>query len=298
MPKGLIFFCCACCILILTIINLSIGPIISGKTNITGTENCAKKKDDYDRAKKNNNQMEKEVKKYTYEWKIDRCEREKAMYNMEYTAFIFDVVIGFVCGLLGLLHYLQLKKEFVEKTGLIGLICGGVGFILTFVYVVLNGLVYTSYYDNDSIKKTNGDGAFAEMKQEGKYECLYFDKVENIYAYIAKYSDLNKKQYNYNKDLKESFTKDPSVRYCTGYFYSNCNTDGYIEITGGIKYIDDNGESKDCKYLYLNQLTDDITNKDKSDRFLTALILSLFVCLAHIGLAIFGFLMAKTGDFE
>ena len=29
MPKGLLFFCCACCILILTAINLSIGPVIT-----------------------------------------------------------------------------------------------------------------------------------------------------------------------------------------------------------------------------------------------------------------------------
>ena len=30
MGKGLIFFCCSCCILLLTIVNLSIGPVISG----------------------------------------------------------------------------------------------------------------------------------------------------------------------------------------------------------------------------------------------------------------------------
>lgn len=45
MSKGLLFFCCSCCILVLTIINLSIGPIISGKImNIDeedwGTLNC------------------------------------------------------------------------------------------------------------------------------------------------------------------------------------------------------------------------------------------------------------------
>ena len=31
MSKGLIFFCCACAILLFTIINISVGPIISGK---------------------------------------------------------------------------------------------------------------------------------------------------------------------------------------------------------------------------------------------------------------------------
>ena len=41
-----------------------------------------------------------------------------------------------------------------------------------------------------------------------------------------------------------------------------------------------------------------IENKDLSDRFLTALILSLIICLANIGLALFGFLLFRTpGDF-
>ena len=36
MGKGLIFFSCACCILVLTIVNLSIGPIITGRADISG----------------------------------------------------------------------------------------------------------------------------------------------------------------------------------------------------------------------------------------------------------------------
>ena len=53
MPKGLLFFCCACCILILTIINLSVGPIISRTVGSSwGTNNCAYEKDYYDNVKK------------------------------------------------------------------------------------------------------------------------------------------------------------------------------------------------------------------------------------------------------
>ena len=52
-----------------------------------------------------------------------------------------------------------------------------------------------------------------------------------------------------------------------------------------------------CKNLYA-PIENEIKNKDISDRFLTALILSLFVCLANIGLALFGFLLFRTpGDF-
>ena len=50
-----------------------------------------------------------------------------------------------------------------------------------------------------------------------------------------------------------------------------------------------------CEYLYESiNLAPDFTNRDKSQRFLTAFILSLFVCIAHIGLAIFGFLLFKS----
>ena len=52
-----------------------------------------------------------------------------------------------------------------------------------------------------------------------------------------------------------------------------------------------------CPYLYVNE-QDDITNQDVFDRFLTTLILSLVVCLANIGIALFGFLLFKTpGEF-
>lgn len=46
---------------------------------------------------------------------------KKGMYDMEYASFIFNIVIGFVCALLGLLHLFDTKKEMVPKTGLIGL---------------------------------------------------------------------------------------------------------------------------------------------------------------------------------
>ncbi len=52
MSKGLIFFCCSCAILLFSIINLSVGPIISKRVGDNwGTLNCKKAKDDYDEVK-------------------------------------------------------------------------------------------------------------------------------------------------------------------------------------------------------------------------------------------------------
>jgi len=298
MIKGLIFFCCACAILLFTIINLSIAPIINGRVYISGTQNCKQISDEYDEAKKGPLPLTDAQKKYNYEWRIDACNRKKAMYNMEYTSFIFDMVLGFVCGLLGLLHHFEVKKEFVLKTGLIGLGCGIVGFVLTFVYVIFNGLVYTNYYDNDSIYKTDSDGAFAEWKN-GKYECFYYDEPGNRHAIIAKYSDLIKKQYNYNKDLNVEFESLKSEANHCQHNPEECYTsEGYITPIEQYSYIDPEGKQQKCKYLYYRHNSQTITNKDKSQRFLTALILSLFVCLANIGLAVFGFLLFKSpGEF-
>ena len=296
MPKGLIFFCCACCILLLTIINLSIGPIISEKTEIRGNKNCAILKDEYDRDKESNPSMPDETKKYYHEWRITRCEREKAFYNMEYTAFVFDVVIGFICSLIGLLHYFGIinKSEIIEKVGIIGLCCGAIGFVLTFVYIIFNGIVYTNYYDDHNIYKTDKEGAFAKKIGQDKYECMYFDKKGNVHALYAKYSDLINKQYNYNRDLQNEYQYDKAKSVC----YDdplNCLGDGTIQDTH--KYFDKNNDPVDCDYLYTRYTTNEITNKDKSDRFLTTLILGLIVCLANVGLAVFSLLIAKSGEF-
>ena len=305
MSKGLIFFCCACAILLFTIINISVGPIISGKVgddtvqipnrdgsntylNIDfswGTANCEYFSDLYDEAKKT---IDGDELKYGFEWGKNECYRKKGMHDMEYTSFIFNAVIGFVCGLLGLLHLFDVKKEYVSKTGMIGLICGFIGFVFSFVYVILNGLVYTTYYDhkgNSPIYKRDSDGVFAEFKN-GQFECIYYDSTYNKHALYAKYSDLIQKQYNYDKDLIESYEKydDNCV------VYPGCNSNGKAINT-----------YPGCTKLYAsdyNSISLYITNKDISDRFLTTLLLSLFVCLANIGLAIFGFLLFRTpGDF-
>jgi len=174
MGKGLIFFCCACCILVLTIVNLSIGPIISnvGNSRGWGTLNCEEKKDDVD-TYEDDPTCDDDCLKYDHKWYLTECQRKKGMHDMEFTAFIFDIVIGFICGLLGLLHQFDLKKDFVSNTGLIGLCCGIVGFALTFVYVIFNGLIFTTLDINEP--KRDGDNAFAEKTATaGQYKCLYY----------------------------------------------------------------------------------------------------------------------------
>jgi uncharacterized membrane protein (DUF485 family) len=285
----------------LTIVNLSIGPIVSGTAYSyfqvdLGTLNCKKKKDDWDTAKDQPNANDDAI-KYYQEYEYNACQREKGMHDMEYTAFIFDVVIGFICGLLGLLHIFEVKKDFVSNTGLIGLICGVIGFVLTLVYVIFNGLVYTTIYV-DSIEKRDGDYVIAE-KDGNTYKCLFFDDKNNINSKYPKISDLGKKQYNYDKDIIKD---DDNHKFdnCKDISSANniatlCTVQEKVEGTYAAIYI-----ANECGKIYVNNIGSDlgIENKDLSDRFLTTLILSLFVCLASIGLALFGFLLFRTpGDF-
>jgi len=81
MNKGFIFLCCACAILLFTIINLSIGPIVTGTVKRYfgydwGLLNTAKAKDDYDDAKDNPN-CNDDCLKYRAKWKLNEYTRKK-----------------------------------------------------------------------------------------------------------------------------------------------------------------------------------------------------------------------------
>jgi hypothetical protein len=276
MSSGSNFFICACAILVFSIINYKIGPIINYRV---GTDwalaNCEELQDQYDAAKELNPNMSDEEKE-SYAFPIRRCRNKKAMHNMEHTSVVFNGVIGFICVLLGLYG---LQKEVIPKTGTIGMACGVVGFILTLVYVIYNGVVYNNYYDRN-IYKVDGDGAFAEL-DGSSYECFYYNKPKDDEALIAKYSDLIKSQYNYNKDLKDSFNTDSEKVNCQS-SPSLCATREYLPAAGST-----------CKKLYYRQIINDYENYDKSARFLTALLLSIITLLCYCGLIFSGFTLSK-----
>ena len=303
MSKGLLFFICSCIILVLSAINLSVGPIINKKVGLSdstlksgwGTLNCEYFQDQYE---DNRATLSGKDIKYQDGWLKEECLRKKGMYNMEYTSFIFNICIGFSCGLIALLHLMDAKQDFISKTGLIGLICGVVGFVLSFVYVVYNGIVYTKYYDYDNpVYKKDSEGAFAVLNGD-KYICFYHDEPANIHSIMAKYSDLIQKQYNYDKGLTASYESN-EVKACKK--SPEVCLDGKEIVASTINPNTDpdtgNPIINQCNYLYVSDSpADDFSNKDLSDRFLTTLILSLIVCLANIGLAIFGILLFKNPE--
>ena len=296
MSAGINFFVCSCAILALAIVNINVGPSINHKVTNWASNNCKKLSDEFETKKEKNPDMsEKDIE--LAEKKIRQCRNTKAMYEMEYAAFITNIGIGFICVILGLYG---IKKEIMPKSGLVGMIFGIAGFCLTIVYVVFNGIVYTNYYEIE-IYKRDGDAAFAELDGE-RYKCLYFNKENDTDALIAKYSDLIKSQYNYNNDLYESFNDDahPEKSQCisTEANIKSCAIKGYLEIE---KYYIINKEMKRCEKLYYyyksdGKLFNDYIFYDKSARFLTALIMSLLTILCHVGLAFSGFMIFKESN--
>jgi len=291
--KKTLFLILSGCIVIFSIICICCGPIITGVIPTSGTWktlNCQKYSDDVKAAKdagasRSDLKLLKKIK--------NKCNRNKAMYGLEYSSLIVDVICGFVCTILGLLHYFDVAKPFEKVTGIIGLATGIIGFVLTFVYLVYSAYIFTNDpYLNDngipSIYKRNDDGAFAKFEEGKGYKCLYYKDKEN--ALFAKYSDLGKKQYNYNKKYYDS---DSNSYKCV-----------YNSATSSLSYQSPNSCNSEyhptqttklpnCDYLYA-QPYDTITHKYLFDKWVTTIIFSCFIIVCDIGLAVFGFLLFKS----
>ena len=169
--KRTLFLAFSGAILIFAIISICCAPIING--DIIGadswkTNNCKLKEDAYKLAKTDDNKRAKNL-----------CNRQKAMYGLEYSSLIIDVVLGFICTILGLLHYFDVAKPFEKISGIIGLSTGIIGFILTLVYICYSGYIFTNDitegFDDNKIQitivtetftlpllKLDKEGAFAE----------------------------------------------------------------------------------------------------------------------------------------
>ena len=289
MTAGTRFLICSCVILIFTIINFGVGPAINKRAGVSlSYVDCSYYSDLLDEYKKSNPSPEDKTLK-TYEDFVTMCRRGKAMYHVEYTTFIFNIIISFICTLLG---FYGLEKEMIIKTSRIGLLCGVTGFIMTFIYVILNGITYTSTLE-DTIYKLDSDGAYAKLDNiQKKYLCLFYEEGGSQYSIYAKFSDLIKSQYNYNKKLSDSFDNDPEHKNCLFSSYiKTCAQNQYLDLSVQTYTVD--GESRECTKLYCKILFTDNKNYDISARFLAALIFSIFSFIGFLILAYNSYLLSK-----
>jgi hypothetical protein len=237
--KNLIFLCVSAAITIFTVIVLNNAPIINGVVGgdwydescqkyidlhkyyedkdpstlgIYGVTNADKKKEWLDLLKKGKN----------------KCYRNKAMIGLEYSAFNFNIVFGFTCALLGLFNYLKIGN-LGKIIGLIGLGSGIIGFVLTLVYIIYSGIIFTQDVVNKKFttlgseysgtnpaeqKKIKANGAYAKWDDSKKgYVCLFYEK-DNEDSFYLKYSDYGNVHLNYR--TKDQYAeKEKNYKYMT-----------------------------------------------------------------------------------
>jgi len=219
------------------------------------------------------------------------------MYGLEYSAFIIDVVAGFICSILGLLHYTESNNEikaFAKKSGLIGLIFGAIGFVMTLVYLIYSVLVYTK--DTDNVIKADENGVYANWNSANNVYICKFYKENDINSMKATYSEYGKKQYNYNKDsyITHKYSLDSERRGCSYDYSDQCNNQNNFTLRTYPRYGNDR---KRCENIYIMPESG-YENKDLNDRWLTTIILSAIIILCTICIALFGFLIFKENGGE
>ena len=292
MNYNLLFFIFAFTILILSIVSICVSPIINGfltddDNQIWGTLNCQKLSDVYDYDKTLNYVSDKEKDSQLKHDKneLNFCKRKKAMHGLEYGSLTCNVVLGSICAILSLLHNLEIGKTIEKKTGLIGIITGTIGFILTFIYVVFSGYILTK--DNKGDEKLFPNRAYLKwngVKYVPPYDLNELEDDPNIV--FATFSELSQKQYNYDSELYKS-SKETSSEF------SNCQVDNYLTTQVKKTY-----DSTFCYYIWNNNINLDqnhaTINKYAYDRWVTTIIVSIFLLLSNIGLILFGFFLFKN----
>ena len=177
------------------------------------------------------------------------------MYGLEYASFISDLILGFICALLSLLHYFGIGKNFEKITGIIGFTSGTIGFILTLVYIIYSGYIFTHdgphkvYHINDFLSsnqlnpylygtaKMDKNRVVAEWDDSNsRYNCIYYKNEEDYDSFYIKYKDLGKKQYNYHKDFYFAESDSDYIKCKADRFnFENCKAHSILIFPNSIK---------------------------------------------------------------
>ena len=318
--KNLIFLCISVAIVLFTVIVLNNAPIINGlvgkdwyKESCQNYVDLHKYNKDVDYLSIRHGVTSQEEKK---EW-LDllkegknKCYRNKAMIGLEYASFNFNIVFGLTCAILGLLNYLNVANNIKKIIGLIGLASGIIGFVLTFVYIIESGIIFTqdvvdkpyigSPDPNYLPKKVTSDGAFA--KWDDNYVCIFYDKDNKDKLYL-KYSDYGNKYLNYNSEVmfaeqKKNYKYLPTHGCIRGYYRwetcKNIEETNYPSNTEKYPYYDSvsnpNNEQGKCDKLYY-YIGANFEKQNIYDCWVTTIVLGCFIFVLDIGLAIFGLLL-------
>lgn len=281
MNNKLFFLIFSATMIVFTIISICTGPVIKFGY-FSGIENCKQKVDAYNANKAGYDDNTKKKEKL----KINVCKRENAMHDLEYTSLIFDIIVGTLCCILGLLHYFDVGKYCEKITGIIGLASGIIGFVLTIVYVGYSAYIFNNDHSEETLLYGNG----ANYKWNGnKYIQPYTaeELAKDDKANKAKYKDLGKKQYNYNSELYKKKLKGETHES------QSCQITDHTSVP--------TTKTPNCDYLWVGDYLDNqettTINKYIYDNWLTSIIFSSLILVCAIGVAIFGLLLfLNKGD--
>ena len=156
-------------ILLVSVIFTNVAPIIKKQVGFNCSYYaCGLYSDRHNYAKKEAKDFCSELKnEYLEPIKKEKttCDRRKAMNGLEYVVSNFNFIFGFVCVFEGFLLLFKIGNlgNDGKYIGLIGLSCGAIGLILTWVYD------YPSYK-----VKIDSDGASLKWNgSKSKYECIF-----------------------------------------------------------------------------------------------------------------------------
>ena len=306
------FSLCSCLILILGIANLTISPrnytylyekkITKHSMSIIET-NCRRYYDelkDLEEKKDSTDEYEIKYNDYLYEYNI--CVIQKGAFLMERISFNLNIIIGFISLLLGFFAY---KGERIPHSSLIGLICGILGIVSALLYIIFSEILFTQFHPKDNnthLFKREADGSVAEYEAGKGFRCYYYTKKGDVHPFMAKYSDLIKSQYNFNREYIDSFKNDKEKNRCTDFYriYDKNGPKYKIKNCAKDQYLTFKNKFKNCKKLYYY---DGINESIEFDyipmiydiciKLYTAMILSAFLIPIYTALILFSFHLSE-----
>ena len=221
--KKLLFFCISLAIVLFSIIVTNVAPIIKGRVgNGWSYMSCKYYADSYNNQKKALEDLgikgkDKDKALDPYKKAKTRCDRRQAMNGLEYVTSNLNIIFGFICAFAGFLLYQGIGNlgNDGKYIGLIGLALGVIGFVLTLVYVIHSGLVFTDIAedeDGDHEIRIDSDGAFLEWNSgKKKFTCIYYKEDDKDSSFL-RYSDYGNKYLNYKKEIY--FEENEKYKYC------------------------------------------------------------------------------------
>ena len=290
MNTNFLFLIFSCCLLCISVITITIAPIISKAHSSFflgwGTTNCQLLDIDLDYSKSIGAYDEYKNVLKIEDRKIDECNYRNIMYSLEYAALLIDVSLGFIIAILALINYVEERNNLKNIIGVLGLAIGAICTIITCVYLGYSAYIFHNHpvreisklYSNKASWKWNGE----------KYVPNYDEKEvasDNDKQFI-KIKDLGKKQYNYDTEIYQALKKRTSE-------VSGCQSPSIPKAR--LSY----SGSKPCEYVWLNDISNDsVENKFLYDRWITTIIFSAVISVLGICVCAFGFFVFSSDQVQ